>query len=546
MSSQVTRGSDSAPYRGEDRRRVAGPVQSPSGRPFLLAFLLACVLFALMSFVADVPMGWRVQAGELVQVLQVASFMIAAAVAVLAISRWYLTSDAPALWIGVAFALYGVARLGVAELLPLVVTGDTTAALAAWVRPASQLLLLFMLLRAAITVPVASNVSGPRLLAGAIVALAGLTLLMRLLPEVATVIDGAASALPRSYSVVNQAGLVPLTHLALAAVYIWQGHRRQRWMFAWLGLLLVTLALGDLARVLAPPPIESGLLGKEALRLLSLLYGLNGATREMLYTYRDSSTRLARSEYTAMTAQELIRSEHALAEERAHEARSALAAIEGATKTLEHYRDRLPPETQAALSTAVSGEIRRLQRLVSVEEPAGDIEAFSLAEALGPVVASERARGILVDVDVAGDLDVIGRPGSTEQVLQTLFDNARRYAPGSPVAVRAHREGQWVVMRVEDRGPGVPEQEREAIFRRGVRGQTASNVRGSGLGLFVAAKLMQDQAGRLWVDDRDGGGASFALALPADTDSSAVTTFDELNTSGAQRHRAFRVFPRHD
>jgi signal transduction histidine kinase len=517
MSTQATGGPGPAPYRGEDRRRIAGPVESPFGRPFLLAVVLVIALFMIGAFVLQVSSTWEQQARQLIQMLQTASFLVAIAVAAIAVSRWYLTSDAPALWIGVAFALYAVVRLGVAELLPLVMTGDGVAVLAGWVRPASQVLLIALLVRAVTMVPVASDITGPRLTLLAAVALVGLAAVMNLAPGVASVIDGAPSQAPRDYGLGSTVGIVPIAFLALAIAYTWRGYERRRWLFGWLGLALLSLAAGDAIRVIAPPPIEAGLLGKELLRLTGLLLVLNGATREILYTYRDSSTRLARSEYTAMTAQERIRVDQALAEERAHEARSALAAIEGATKTLEHYRDRLPPETQAALSTAVSGEIRRLQRLVSIDEAHADVQPFSLARTLAPVVASERARGVMVDVEVPTDLSAVGRTDAVEQVLQTLFDNARRYAPGSAVTVRAEQEGQWVVLRVEDRGPGVPADQRESIFRRGVRGDSAGDVPGSGLGLYVAATLMRDQSGRLWVDERPGGGASFAVALLAET-----------------------------
>jgi len=362
-------------------------------------------------------------------------------------------------------------------------------------------------------------------------ALVALTALLRFAPPVATFIDGAQAAAPRQYGVVNDLGIVPYAWTAIGITFAIQGARRRRWLFAWLGLALLCLALGDVARVLAPPPISAGLLSKEVLRLLGMLLALHGATREILYTYRDSSTRLARSEYTAMSAEERIREGQAAAEERAHEARSALAAIEGATRTLEHYRDRLPQETQAALSTAISGEIRRLQRLVSVEESSGEIAEFSLAESLAPIVASERARGVLVDVRVAGDLNVVGRASATEQVIQTLFDNARRYAPGSRMTVRAERDDGWVVLRIEDRGPGVPPEQREAIFQRGVRGDNASDIAGSGLGLYVAAKLMQDQGAELWVDDRPGGGASFAMALTAGSSDRPEETVERLEQS---------------
>lgn len=486
----------------------------PVGRPFLLALIFVTVLWALLTFGFTVSSGWVNQVVEVTHMLQVASTVVALAVGGISISRWYLTSDTPALWIGVALLLYGAVRLGAAELLPVVLGEGQLSSAMDWVRPAAQIVFLLLLARAATVMPI-TPISGPKLVVGAIGALVGIAVLLQFVPQIATLVDGAQPEAPRTYTGVNQLGVMPFALTMLALTFSWQGRKRRRWLFTWLGLALFTIALGDVARVFAPPPVEAGLVAKEVMRLAALLLALNGATREILYTYRDSSTRLAQSEYTAMTAEERIRAGQAAAEERAHEARSALAAIEGATKTLQHYRDRLPAETQAALSTAVSGEIRRLQELVSVENQVGEIAAFSLAESLAPLFASERARGVTIDAEVPGDLDAIGRAGATEQVVQTLFDNARRYAAESPVTVRAYRDQQWVVLRIEDRGPGVPTEQREAIFRRGVRGDAALDVPGSGLGLYVAAQLMRDQCGELWVDERPGGGASFAVALPA-------------------------------
>lgn len=493
-----------------------------------MAAALVALLTLAMMVAVEISPQWRQPTQMLVQQLQVASLMVAIAVGGLAISRWYLTSDAPALWVGIALLLYGVIRLGAAELAPFVLAEWDWSQWLAWLRPASQVVMVVLLARATKVVPVASDVSALRLTFLTAILLAGTAALFLAVPALATLVDGGESNPARGYVTVNQLGLMPFAFTALAGTFTWQGYRRRRWLFAWLGLMLFTLALAHVTRVVAPPPLEAGLLGTELLRLVGLLFALYGATWEILYTYSDSSSRLARSEYTAMTAQERILQGQALAEERAHEARSALAAIEGATRTLEHYRDRLPAETQAALSTAVSGEIRRLQRLVTAEETPPERTPFSLAESLSPLVASERARDVEVDVDVPGDLDVIGSPSSTEQVLQALFDNARRYAPGTPVTVRASREDAWIVLRVEDRGPGVPPDQREAVFRRGVRGDHALDVPGNGLGLYVAAKLMRDQHAELWVDERAGGGASFAIALPAAEDDASTSTEDAV------------------
>jgi two-component system phosphate regulon sensor histidine kinase PhoR len=105
-----------------------------------------------------------------------------------------------------------------------------------------------------------------------------------------------------------------------------------------------------------------------------------------------------------------------------------------------------------------------------------------------------------------------------------LIDNALKYAPGSAiVTVRTRRENGSVVVRVVDRGPGVPEEDRERIFERFVRGSTSraqgaeQPVRGSGIGLALVKHIAESHGGRAWVDAKkpaDGPGASFAISIP--------------------------------
>jgi two-component system, OmpR family, phosphate regulon sensor histidine kinase PhoR len=112
-----------------------------------------------------------------------------------------------------------------------------------------------------------------------------------------------------------------------------------------------------------------------------------------------------------------------------------------------------------------------------------------------------------------------------------LIDNALKYAPGTGiVTVRAGRENGDIVVRVVDRGPGVPADERERIFERFVRGSTARSqgdasrgdvrrVRGSGIGLALVKHIAESHGGRAWVEG-DGmspnapAGASFAISIP--------------------------------
>jgi len=195
------------------------------------------------------------------------------------------------------------------------------------------------------------------------------------------------------------------------------------------------------------------------------------------------------------------------AEEVAHEARSSFAAIEGATTNLARCDEDLPDDYRA-LASAVSGEVRRLRRLVDPVTPT--VQTFGLGALLKPLVAAERARGTTVRYLIPGGLTAHGAPEAVADAVRTLLDNARRHAPG-PVTVRAGLERGDVVVRVEDRGPGVPARRRAVIFARGRRSGPGA---GRGLGLWLAAEALRRSGGRVWVEDRPGGGSSFAVALP--------------------------------
>lgn len=134
--------------------------------------------------------------------------------------------------------------------------------------------------------------------------------------------------------------------------------------------------------------------------------------------------------------------------------------------------------------------------------------------AVGPIALS---RGIGLRGDEAGDEILRGdRPGLS-RMLSNLVRNAVQYAPpGSAVEVAGGRLGKIDWIEVRDRGPGVPEADRERVFERFVRlaGGRASNPAGSGLGLAIVAEVVRSHGGRVLVRDREDGGAIFRVELP--------------------------------
>jgi two-component system sensor histidine kinase KdpD len=86
--------------------------------------------------------------------------------------------------------------------------------------------------------------------------------------------------------------------------------------------------------------------------------------------------------------------------------------------------------------------------------------------------------------------------------------------PGDAVYVRVTATRKEVLIRITDRGPGVPETERERIFEPFHRISGRPDEPGAGLGLAIARGFAEANGGRIWLESRDGQGASFVLALP--------------------------------
>ncbi len=140
-------------------------------------------------------------------------------------------------------------------------------------------------------------------------------------------------------------------------------------------------------------------------------------------------------------------------------------------------------------------------------------EPFVVADLLASQAVLGACQGISVRSYARHDLVAIGSVADTAQVLANLLANVLRYAPGSALDLRGEQDGEWITVRVEDRGPGIPPGERARLLLRGARGAAGSDVAGSGLGLYVAARLMRGQGGDLRIEDRPGGGTSVVLTL---------------------------------
>jgi two-component system sensor histidine kinase KdpD len=101
-----------------------------------------------------------------------------------------------------------------------------------------------------------------------------------------------------------------------------------------------------------------------------------------------------------------------------------------------------------------------------------------------------------------------------ERVFVNLLTNAARYSGDQPVSVRAREVSGRLVIRVVDRGPGIPERERERIFEAFYRGPQTDSHSGAGLGLAIVKGFVEANGGQVSVESLPGQGTAFVVEFP--------------------------------
>jgi PAS domain S-box-containing protein len=209
-----------------------------------------------------------------------------------------------------------------------------------------------------------------------------------------------------------------------------------------------------------------------------------------------------------------------------HDIRTPLSAILGNALTLEGG-DRLgiTEEERKQLIHSLAAKARRLNAIVTdlldTERLARGVIEPKLQEiAVGRLVSllvwdSDALAGRQVHVDARSVTAMID-PQMISRIVENLLMNAGRHTPPtSQVWVRVVSDGDDVLIAVEDDGPGVPEEHHEAVFRPFEHGpMTSVHNPGVGIGLSLVARFADLHGGRAWVEDREGGGASFRVRIP--------------------------------
>jgi two-component system sensor histidine kinase KdpD len=120
-------------------------------------------------------------------------------------------------------------------------------------------------------------------------------------------------------------------------------------------------------------------------------------------------------------------------------------------------------------------------------------------------------------VHLADNLAAISAdPDLASLALRQLIGNALKYSPpGSGIEIAAAETSGMITITVTDKGPGIPSAELEAIFERYYRGAKVQHtVAGTGMGLSIARDIVAAHGGRMWADNKPGGGAQFSFTMP--------------------------------
>jgi two-component system sensor histidine kinase KdpD len=206
-----------------------------------------------------------------------------------------------------------------------------------------------------------------------------------------------------------------------------------------------------------------------------------------------------------------------------HDLRTPLASIKASVTGLLDLGVNFSPADHRELLDTISQEEERLSWLignllylsriragaVAPEKSQSDLRELIEAVA-GRSMQDHPFRLAFAEETYAVPMDIV----QIDQALTKILENAAKFAPtGSLIAVETAQRQDMVEVRVEDRGPGIPPQDRERVFEPFVRGEGHPNS-GTGLGLSIARAIVEAHGGNIMIEDTPGGGATVLFTLP--------------------------------
>lgn len=210
-----------------------------------------------------------------------------------------------------------------------------------------------------------------------------------------------------------------------------------------------------------------------------------------------------------------------------HELKTPLASIKLLTDSI--LQNDMDPDTMREFVADVGNEADRLTRLSAKlleltrldTQPVEERELTPLEPVADRVLRMltplARKQGVRLELDCPASCGVLSAADDLYQILFNLAENGIKYnTEGGFVAIRADVTGDSLLIRVEDSGVGIPEEEKPHIFERFYRVDKARSRKagGSGLGLSIVRDMVLRNEGSITVTDRPGGGSCFRLSFP--------------------------------
>jgi signal transduction histidine kinase len=209
-----------------------------------------------------------------------------------------------------------------------------------------------------------------------------------------------------------------------------------------------------------------------------------------------------------------------------HELRTPLTIVLGYIDLLRR-RASDADERSKFIFASIAAEGRRMRTLVDnlvlLAKLEGDdtrlFEPFDVGTLIREIVDLRHglAPAVRFEIDTSAAAIAIADRGEVYEALANIIDNAIKYAPGSPIRIASSVPHEGIVeIAVSDEGPGIPAEDREAIFERFFRGANRGEVEGSGLGLAIAKRAVERAGGTLRLDPSVARGTRFTISLRAE------------------------------
>lgn len=209
-----------------------------------------------------------------------------------------------------------------------------------------------------------------------------------------------------------------------------------------------------------------------------------------------------------------------------HDLRSPLTSVIGYTELVE--RAGSLNDLQRDFLKRIQGSVQQITGLINDLLDIGSIEAgFDtrrefiqlegiLRYTLDMLQGQIKSKRLVVKANISPSLPALrANPIRLRQVMDNVVGNAIKYSyPNGEIDISIHSEGEQVILKVTDAGPGIPIGDQPRIFDKFYRGSNIAEVEGSGLGLAIVKTIVESHQGRIWVESVEGKGSSFFIVLP--------------------------------